>query len=294
MNAKKVLSDLLTVILFVLLTDVFVLTPGLSETNFRLVLVPIFVLFLPGYSLIAALYPAKSDLDGIQRIAFSFGMSIVVTSLIGLCLNFTPWGIRLIPTFICISIFTFLMCGLAHLNRAKLAETEVFEVSLWEIGALFKAKILRKSGSGLDRVFTVFLFFSIFLLVATLFYEVVTPKEGEHFTEFYILGPEGKPDNYTTKYFLGESGTVTVGIVNHEYRPINYTIEMKLENESLPFSPNLTQISLVNSEKWEKPVTFTPPFDGENMKLEFLLFNETDKNVPYKDLYLWIDVNASN
>jgi uncharacterized membrane protein len=26
------------------------------------------------------------------------------------------------------------------------------------------------------------------------------------------------------------------------------------------------------------------------MKLEFLLFNETEKNVPYKDLCLWIKV----
>jgi uncharacterized membrane protein len=26
------------------------------------------------------------------------------------------------------------------------------------------------------------------------------------------------------------------------------------------------------------------------MKLEFLLFNETEKNVPYKDLRLWINV----
>ena len=87
--------------------------------------------------------------------------------------------------------------------------------------------------------------FSILLSVAALIYVVTSPKEGEHFTEFYILGPEGKADNYTTKYALGENGTVIVGIVNHEYRPVNYTMEVRLENRSLP--ENLEQISLAHN-----------------------------------------------
>jgi uncharacterized membrane protein len=33
------------------------------------------VLFLPGYALIAALFPRKDDLDGIERIALSFGLT---------------------------------------------------------------------------------------------------------------------------------------------------------------------------------------------------------------------------
>jgi uncharacterized membrane protein len=131
------------------------------------------------------------------------------------------------------------------------------------------------------------------LLVTTLIYVILTPKEGEHFTEFYILGPGGKADNYTTKYVLGQSGTVMVGVVNHEYRPVNYTLELRLENKSLPLPDNQTHINLANNETWEEPVTFTPPFKGRNMKLEFLLFNETGGNVPYRDLHLWIDVNTT-
>jgi uncharacterized membrane protein len=36
-----------------------------------------------------------------------------------------------------------------------------------------------------------------------------------------------------------------------------------------------------------------PPFEGKNMKLQFLLFNDTEKSVPYRDLHLWINVNAT-
>jgi len=293
MTGKKVPSDLLIVIGLVLITDIFVLTPGLSGTAVREILGLPLVLFLPGYSLIAALFPAKSDLDGIERTALSFGLSIAVVPLLGLGLNYTPWGIRLLPVLICLSVFTLLMCGITYLRRTQLPENEAFGVHLRETALSLKADILDRPTSKLDRVLTVVLILSILLSVTTLIYVVSTPKEGEHFTEFYILGDGGKADNYTTKYVLGQSGTVTVGVVNHEYRPVNYTLEMRLDNKSLHLPENRAHIDLAHNETWEEPVTFTPPFEGNNMKLEFLLFNETVKDVPYRDLHLWINVNAT-
>jgi uncharacterized membrane protein len=291
MTGKKIPSDLLIVMGLVLLTDIFVLTPGLSESMLRNLLGLPLVLFLPGYALIAALFPAKSDLDGIERTALSFGLSIAVVPLIGLGLNYTPWGIRLLPILISLSVFTFFMCGLAYLRRTTLLETEAFEVPFMKTVLSFKAEILKKPDSKLDKALTIFLILSILLSVATLIYVVITPKEGERFTEFYILGPDGKADNYSTKYVLGESSTVIVGVVNHEYMPVNYTMEIRLENRSLP--ENLQKITLANNETWEKPVAITPPFEGKNMKLEFLLFKESNMSAPYRDLNLWIDVNTT-
>ncbi len=292
-----------------LLTDIFVLAPGINETILRNVLGLPLVLFLPGYALIAALFPAKSDLDGIERTALSFGLSIAIVPLIGLVLNYTPFGIRLLPVLVCLSIFIFIMCWLAYIRRASLPETEAFEISFsaaalslkneileksFSAAALsLKNEILEKSESKLDRALTVFLILSILLSVATLGYIIVTPKEGEHFTEFYLLGPQGKADNYTTNYTLGQSGTVIVGIVNHEYMPVNYTMEVKLENQSLSLPENLQKITLAHNETWEEPVTLTPPFEGQDMKLEFLLFNETDKTTPYRNLHLWINVDET-
>src|SRR2546422_6641126 len=64
-----------------------------------------FVLFFPGYALIAALFPRKQDLDTIERIALSLGLSIAVVPLIGLGLNYSPWGIRLDPILVFITLF---------------------------------------------------------------------------------------------------------------------------------------------------------------------------------------------
>jgi len=293
MTGKKIPPDLLIVMGLVLLTDIFVLTPGLNESILRNLLGLPLVLFLPGYALIAALFPAKSDLDGIERTALSFGLSIAVVPLIGLGLNYTPWGIRLLPILISLSIFTFVMCGLAYLRRTKLPENDAFQVPFRKTAHSLKAEILEKPESKLDKTLTIILIFSILLSVTTLVYVILTPKEGEHFTEFYILGPDGKADNYPTEYMLGENGTVMVGIINHEYKPTNYTIDIRLENKSLPLSEIQRQINLEHNMSWEEPVTFTPPFEGKNMKLEFLLFNETEKTTPYRDLHLWINVNTT-
>ncbi len=79
--------DLALVILFTLLCIPFVLIPPLNETPVRILFGLPVVLFLPGYSLITALFPGKDDLDGIERIALSFGLSIAITPLLGLALK---------------------------------------------------------------------------------------------------------------------------------------------------------------------------------------------------------------
>ena len=70
----------------------------------RYLLGSLFVLFLPGYSFIKALFPRKvpiptrsEELDNIERIALSIGMSLALVPITGLLLNYTPWGIRVTP-----------------------------------------------------------------------------------------------------------------------------------------------------------------------------------------------------
>jgi len=71
----------------------------------RYVLGAIFVLFLPGYSLIRALFPEK-ELDNIERAALSMGMSIALVPITGLILNYTPWGIRTTPVTLSLLVLT--------------------------------------------------------------------------------------------------------------------------------------------------------------------------------------------
>lgn len=283
-------ADLLLVAGFVLITNVFVLVPVLSGSFLRTCLGIFLVLFLPGYALAGALFPAKKDLEGIERVAISFGLNIAIVPILGLSLNYSTWGIREIPVLIEFSVFILLMCAVAYYRRRLLPEAEAFEVSFKKSYLSIKEEILEKPEPKTDKVFAFTLVLFILASMGSLAYIIGNPKEGEPFTEFYILGSNKTTKDYPTEFLLGEKGTVTVGIINHEYRPVDYTMEVKLENRSLPLPENQKWIRLGHNMSWEKPITITPPFEGKNMKLEFLLFNETEKTIPYRNLHLWINV----
>jgi hypothetical protein len=87
----------------------------------RYVLGTIFTLWLPGYAFIKTLFPqslpfakalarlsdtSEKELDAIERIALSLGMSIALVPIVGLLLNYTPWGIRLTPTVLSLLALT--------------------------------------------------------------------------------------------------------------------------------------------------------------------------------------------
>ncbi len=287
---RQIPKDLLIVAGLVLFIDILVLVPALNGSFLRTYLGILLVLFLPGYALTGAIFPAKKDIEGIERALISLGLSIAIVPIMGLVLNYTIWGIQEITLLTSLSIFILLMCAIAYHRRSLLPEEEAFEVPFKAFFLRMKTEILKKPESKIDRVFAVILVLSTLASVVGLAHIVGNPKEREHFTEFYILGANKTADGYPTDLVLGKNGMVIVGIVNHEYRPVDYTMELRLENQSLPLPKDQKQISLAHNMSWIEPVTFTPPFRGNNMKLEFLLFNETEKKTPYRNLHIWINV----
>jgi uncharacterized membrane protein len=282
--------DLLIVAGLVLLTDILVLVPVFSGSLLRTYIGVLTVLFLPGYALTGAIFPAKNDLEGIERAIVSLGLSIAVVPIMGFILNYTVWGIREIPLITVISAFTLLLCVIAYYRRSLLPETEVFEIPFKATFLNAKAEILKKPESVVDRVLAISLILLVLASMGSLAYIIVTPKEGEHFTEFYILDHNKTADNYQTEFIKGEKGTVYVGIINHEHRSIDYSLDVKLGNISLPLPENQKRIRLKDNMSWEEPIIFTPTIEGNYTKLEFLLFNDTEKTIPYRNLYLWVNV----
>jgi len=82
----------------------------------RWVIGSVFVLFIPGYVTVEALFPKGRELDSIERFALSVGLSLALVPLVGLLLNYTPWGIRLNPIVISLTILT---VGLAVIALAR-------------------------------------------------------------------------------------------------------------------------------------------------------------------------------
>ena len=85
----------------------------------RYVLGGVFVLFLPGFLLISALYARSDELDTLERVALSIGLSLAIVPLIGLVLNYTPWGIRLEPIMVSMSLFSEVMAVVCVVRKFR-------------------------------------------------------------------------------------------------------------------------------------------------------------------------------
>jgi uncharacterized membrane protein len=83
----------------------------------RMFLGSIMVLFIPGYTLIEALYPAEVELSDLERLALSIGLSLAVVPLVGLVLNYTPWGIRLNPVLASLTLLSIALLIIAAYRK---------------------------------------------------------------------------------------------------------------------------------------------------------------------------------
>lgn len=126
LSSRKSLWYWTTLILVIATTiSVFIIPENLYPlTYIRHILGLIFVLWLPGYSFIKTLFPAtlpvkmeKKALDNIERIALSIGMSLALTPLVGLLLNYTPWGIALTPITLTLMILTIIFSTIAIIRE---------------------------------------------------------------------------------------------------------------------------------------------------------------------------------
>jgi uncharacterized membrane protein len=269
----------LVVILAVLL---IVIISFATSGALRIILGLPFILFFPGYTLMAALFPRGTTIDGFERVALSFGFSVAIAGLVGLALNYTPWGVRLYPVVISLMAFIIVMSVIAWFRRRRLSREERY--------ALTFSLDLRswRQQNLISRVLTVTLIVVVLGVFATLGYTMAAPKIGERYTEFYILGLDGKTAGYPRELMAGEEGMVRVGIVNREHEPAQYQIEIKIDGVRSNISGPLV---LEHDERWEEMMDFVPEKPGHSQKVEFLLYNLNNSDgEAYRQLHFWIDV----
>jgi len=100
---------------------VVMLVKGGPLIPIRYLLGAISVLFMPGYSMVEALYPRGDEMAPLERLALSIGLSLAVVPLIGLMLNYTPWGIKLIPVVASNAALTIALLTAAALRKMRYA-----------------------------------------------------------------------------------------------------------------------------------------------------------------------------
>ena len=241
-----------------------------------------FVLFFPGYTLVATLSPKKDSLRGYERIALSFGLSIAVVPLICLAMSYL-WEISLYPVLISTGTFILTMCVTAYLRRRRLPPDQRFQFRP-------DLSVLRRiRQSGFDSALAAAVVIAAIAATGTLVYSMIAPRAGERFTEFYVLGLGGTADYYPHGLTLGASADVTIGIVNHEGEDTNYAVRISTDTAQMQAVDGVT---LHDGETWQRTITLTPTQAGDGQEVKIVLYR-TGQPDPYRELRLWMDVRST-
>lgn len=329
-------ADLTAVLTAVIVTNLAVFLPVIRDSPLRVVVGLPFVLFIPGYAFIAALFPEAGDsthdnadnesalseedvnvasanrtgIDGIERVALSFGLSIAIVPLIGLVLNFTPWGIRLAPILTALSSFTIIAAIIAARRRWELPAADRFTVPYQQWSAAARTELFEPDTRA-DLALNVVLVASILLAVGSVGYAVAVPQQSESFTEFYLLTENETgalvADDYPTEFAAGEPQSLVVGIGNHEHRPVTYTVIVEVqrvdivENETVIRDAQRLrrfQTRINSNETWHRPHTVAPQLTGDRLRLQYLLYQgdpatPLNRSAAYRELHLWVNVSTA-
>ncbi|WP_144905686.1 DUF1616 domain-containing protein [Halobellus captivus] len=255
-------TDLLVVLLSTVLATVSVLIDN-TGSQLRTVLVLPFVIFLPGYALVSALFPEERRPDSSDnttvsapkagntsislaaRIGLSVAASIGLLPGVVLALQFVFGEIRVVPSFIVLAVFTAVLTPVALFRRYQLPESERFGVPsvaalVGAVGASFRIRKRSLSrtptfepSSRRGLLLNVALAVSIVAFAGSVAAMYAAPTQDEQFTELYLLTESGDGEfvasDYPRNFDGGQSRPVYVGIANHEGASQSYTTVVKLQ-----------------------------------------------------------------
>lgn len=323
-------GDLSLVVLVTLMVNVVVFLPGVRGTALRTVLGLAFVIFVPGYALVSALFPEADqsmfresshgyhdesvtdrwDITGVERLALSFGLTVAVVPLTGLSLSFTPWGFRLVPTMILLSAFTLIATAVAIRRRLVLPAEKRFQARPFSLRPWTRRD--RSPDTRLGALLNLTLLLGALVAAGSVGFVLTTPSPADATTGFYLL-TENETGNlvtadYPEEMVVGETPTLTVGVHNGELEPVEYTVVVQLQRVELEADAARVverqelgrfERSLAHNETWRHQHTVAPTMVGEDLRLQYLLYrgdppDEPTAETAYRRSHLWVDVERAD
>jgi len=285
------------------------------------------VFFLPGYALTAALHPGRgpeeqwqgpSDERGvggpgpstIERSVLSVGLSVGTVPLVSLVWNFSPQGIGIQRILGSLTAVVVAAAAVAAYRRFRLDTELRFRVPFGRL-----ATDLREGLEGsTDRQtgVNVVIAFLVVFAVVSVGAAVALPKDGERYTELYLLSEDPESGDFTangypTNFTTGESRDLYVGIGNREAETTTYTVVVKLQRlETSDGERTVVEETTLNRfeatvepgrrEQIRRTITPDSAVTGDDLRLAFLLYEGPPPSDPtttnaYREVHVWVDVS---
>ena len=285
--------------------------------------------FLPGYAVVSALYPARRDgdhpafddyehsidraftrpdaLSGLERVALAMLLSVVVVPAIVLGANFSPWGIARWPIYGGVAAVTIAATIVAAAARSRLPPEDRYRPPIPSRSAFGLRPRRTAIGESRSIVPRIALAASVLLLTSSVGYALVAPPEGQAFTELYVQTGivTGETESmYPSTYTRGSTGNLTFAVANHEGRNEEYGYSVRLqridgagENATVREDAALDsgRIAVADGETRNVTVPVRPETAGSELRIVVLLYRGEPPADPtvenaYRVLRLPVDV----
>lgn len=227
-----------------------------SPNTLRIILTLPFILFLPGFALTIILF-RRADLGIPERLVISLGLSVALTALIALILNWTPWGLTttsLQMAFLLVlaveSLLILIFRRRQWMDTFRLPSHQVFTARQWIVLSLAA------------------------LVTFTAFYIARTPVPQQGFEGYTTLWikPADQPD------------LIRLGVECEEFQATRYQVRFEWEG-SVQEGPTF---ELKPGETWESDLR-VPVASSSDKELKILLYRLDRPNEVYRHAVWWLE-----
>lgn len=296
-------SDLVLVVVLTVTASLAILVQGVPWRLKWALGVP-FLLVLPGYAVVSALFPTRptgdesGPPDWPARLGLTLLSSALLVAIVGYLLlrqGVVPFSLT--PVVILLAGVTLLGVGIAANRRSGVPKDRVAD-------PLAGASTRTVSGTfGTTGVQSIAVVLSVVVLAGALGFAGAAPASQPH-SEVYLTGGDDVdigPTNGTQTLTAGDSSDLALAIGNHEAEPMDYRVVTEVqrlnENGRVLDRERLDDFRVgIGAEQTEIiERSLEPTLTGENLRLRFRVFKMAPggtANVEAADLTLrsWVTV----
>ncbi|KAB1198504.1 MULTISPECIES: DUF1616 domain-containing protein [Haloferax] len=326
-------SDLVGTVLLLAVADVL-LFYGPAELPLLKVLFGLpMVLFVPGYLVVALLFPRRYTPDGSDhssrpaqsyyrglafgksqitwktRAILSVGMSFVVVPLLGVVVALLTGSVVEQSILMAMNVFVIGAVVVGTIQRLYIPAEKRLTVPLREWAQ--STSEFFSGGSRVDSILSVVFVVSVVVAVGVMGFALLSPDNGETYTNVALLTEDENgslvASGYPTDFTTGEGSEMVLRVENYEDAETTYSVVVELQRVSIADNSSTvteetqllrTQETVSAGETWEYPHTISPTMEGENLRLAYHVYKgevPDDPNMEnsYRNLHLWISVSDS-
>ena len=280
-----------------------------------------FVLVLPGYALVSALFPGRPS--GVrtrpmqttayspgtaERLGLSFAFSLALLPILAVVHGLL--GIPFETNTVVVSVATLVIAlsTVGILRRFARSPTDRYSPpSVFGYGA--RTRDWLAAGTATDTVLSAVLAVAVLLAVGTLAFGLTGPIQGESYTGVSLVTESGDGEyvasGFPTNFSAGEARTLTLQVENHYQEPGDYTAVVQLQRvrgngtDSVEVTRRerlqMLESRVAANETWTRTHQVRPTMRGSNLRLAYYVYRGDVPETPTAEnadgrVHLWVDV----